>query len=186
LKKLKGLDEKLGKIDYDEYEKARQTAIEKVESFPYVPDDYLYTMRNLSSDFNGAIYGLDPSVITLESGFSLLVLQYLEYQTMFDMYKAVPSDRRYEYREQNPEVDANLFFWGYLTTLQSDTALNLVEQMIEQYGVPEEALPNLEKVRGEVEKPKERIIPPGGWQEPEQPYTEPMTPERELLLDLFK
>lgn len=156
LSKLKGIQDNLGKVDEEALERAKQNAWDKGEAFTYLPSDYIYTTSNLGSDFNSAIYGLDPTVITQETGFSPLLLDYLEYQALFDDYKAVPAGKRYEFREQNPITDANLFFWGYATTLQSETARSLVEQMMGKYNIPIEAIPALvglkEKTEGRARK----------------------------------
>jgi len=145
LKKLQGIEANLGQIDNEELDKSRQRAAETGIPFEYVPEDFTYMVSNLGSDINSAISGLDPSEITMENGFNQLVLDYMEYQEMFETYKAVPTDKRYDYRAQNPETDANLFFWGYVTTLQSDTARQLVTQMINRYGIPDNAIKGYEK-----------------------------------------
>ena len=82
----------------------------------------------------------------MENGFDQLALDYMEYQEMFKTYQTIPSDKRYEYREQNPETDANLFFWGYVTTLQSAKARLLVKQMIDRYHIPVSAIKGYDKV----------------------------------------
>ena len=138
---MSGITDNLGQIDTAEFENARQKAEEagRLEewSAKYTEEDYLYTTNNLGTDIGRAINNLDPSEITIENGFSELVLEYMEYQTLYEEYKWVPAgDPRYEYRENNPETDAQLFFWGYVTTLQSDTAKGLVTQMINRYGIP--------------------------------------------------
>lgn len=163
---IKGLRDKLGKIDEDAIERDKQKAFKAGEAFKYLPSDYIYTTGNLGSDFNRAIYGLDPTVITLESGFSPLLLDYLEYQQMFDEYKDAPTDKRYEFREKNPITDANLFFWGYVTTLQSDAARILVIQMMRKYNIPPEAIRRYENEFGG--KPAK----PGG-RKPSPPATRP-------------
>lgn len=111
-------------------------------------DGDIYTTSQLGSDVDSAIYGLDPSEIITENGFSDLVLQRLEYQAMREIYFDVNADKRYDYREANPEVDANLFFWSYVTTLQSDTAKQLVQQMIRQFGIPASSIRGYENVFG--------------------------------------
>ena len=156
LLKLKGLKDNLGKVNEETMEKARQKALEEGKAFQYLPSDYIYTTSNLGSDFNRAVYGLDPTIIILENGFSPLLLDYLEYQELFDDYKDVPANKRYEFREGNPITDANLFFWGYVTTLQSPTAYNLVMQMMKKYNIPNNAIPALEKTEARVARPPTR------------------------------
>ena len=146
LKKLKGITEGLGQIDEEALNKARQRAAEANMPFEYEPEDYIYRTNNMGSDINSAIYGLDPSEITLENGFSPLVLDYMEYQEWFKKYQVVPADKRYDYRAENPELDAYLFFWGYVTTIQSDTARQLIEQMIGKYNIPPRAIRGYEKL----------------------------------------
>lgn len=176
LKGLEGIRERLGQIDTEEFEKARQKAEEagRLEEWSarYTEEDYLYTTSNLGSDINSAIYGLDPSEITAENGFSDLVLEYMEYQALFEEYKWSPPDKRYEYREENPEVDANLFFWSYVVTLQSDTAKGLVEQMISRFGVP----PTSIRGYGKVFEAEEGGIPVWGEGETQEPTIPTETP----------
>ena len=148
LKRLTGITEGLGQIDEEALEKARQRAAEVGMPFEYQPEDYIRRTSNMGSDINSAIYGLDPSEIMLENGFSPLVLEYMEYQELFKKYQVVPADKRYDYRARNPELDAYLFFWGYVTTIQSDTARQLVEQMIDRYGIPPEAIRGYDNLYG--------------------------------------
>jgi len=135
LKKLEGTEDMLGGIDTEAFEKAKGKAEEEGRLFVYTEADFIYTTSNLGSDINRAIYGLDPSEVTFENGFSELVLDYMEYQALHDIYKTIPPDKRYDYRERNPETDAALFFWGYVTTLQSPTAERLVLQMMTRYNI---------------------------------------------------
>ena len=95
----------------------------------------------MGTDIGRAINKVDPSEVTIENGFSELVLEYVEYQTLYEEYKWVPTgDPRFDYRKANPETDAQLFFWSYVTTLQSDTARGLVTQMMNRYGIPTSAI----------------------------------------------
>ena len=161
--KLKGVQEKLGKIDEEAVAKDTEERDERlkellgkdeaeltleerrdlarIKAFRYDPSDYIFTTSNLGSDFNSAIKALDPTVITLENGFSPLLLDYLEYQEMFSAYQSVPADKRSDIREINPILDANLFLWGYTTALKSDTAEVLVKQMMERYKIPKLSIP---------------------------------------------
>jgi len=148
LKKLKGTQDLLGQVDSEEYDKARQKAEEDNKPFEYTEDDFIYRTNDLGSDISSAVYGLDPSEVIAENGFSDLVLQYLEYQAMKEDYFNVPADKRYDYREKNPEIDANLFFWSYVTTLQSDKAEQIVSSMVREFGVPPSSIKGYEKVFG--------------------------------------
>jgi hypothetical protein len=55
------------------------------------------------------------------------------------------SSVKYKYREDNPEIDAALNFWGYVTTLRSDEARRQLEKMADKYGIPYDAFPALAK-----------------------------------------
>jgi len=127
LKKLQGVEDNLGQTD---------------------EEGELYTTGNLGSDINSAIYGLDPSEIITENGFSDLALQYLEYQEMKDAYFEIDADKRYDYREAHPETDANLFFWSYVTTLQSEKAKQIVQSMVREFGISPKAIKGYEKIFG--------------------------------------
>ncbi len=148
LRELSGMETNLGQIDEEALDKAKQKSFEAGKAFSYNPKDFIYTTSSLGSDINSALYGIDPSEIIIENGFSQLTLAYLEYQAMFDDYKDSPADKRYEYREKNPVTDANLFFWGYVTTLQSETARSLVRQMMGIYNIPPEAIRGYESEFG--------------------------------------
>jgi hypothetical protein len=127
LKKLEGTEENLGKPD---------------------EEGEIYTTSNLGSDIDSAVRSLDPSELITENGFSDLVLARIDYQVMRDAYFEIDADKRYDYREENPEVDANLFFWSYVTTLQSDTAKRIVLAMIDDFNVPPSAIRGYENVFG--------------------------------------
>ena len=135
----------LGHIDVDEYENSRAKAEEAGRgdewAEKYDREDFIYTTSNLDTDIYSATRSLDPSEVIYENGFSKLVLEYFEYQALREEYDWVPAgDDRYDFRAKNPETDAQLFFWGAVTTLQSDTARNIVQQMIREYGVPTSAI----------------------------------------------
>ena len=129
-----------------------ESALKKLEGTGILgqPDEEgeVYTTSRLGSDIDSAIYGLDPSEIIIENGFSPLVLERLEYQELRENYFEIEADKRYDYREKNPEVDANLFFWSYVVTLQSDEAKQIVQSMINYYNVPTSAIRGYEKVSG--------------------------------------
>jgi len=179
LKDLQGTKEKLGQIDFDEFNNSRQKAIDagrgKEWDAKYSQEDFLYTTSNLGTDIYRATNGLDPSEIIKENGFSDLVLDYFDYQAMLEEYKWVPAgDKRYEYRADNPEVDAHLFFWSSVTTLQSDTAKQIVQDMISYLGVPASAIRGYDSEFGagtttgpqqwwEGEKPTEQTGPTEWW-----------------------
>jgi len=148
LKKLQGTEDILGQVDTEAFDKAKQKAEEDNKPFEYTEDDFIYRTNDLGSDISSAVYGLDPSEIIAENGFSSLVLQYLEYQELKDDYFDVPADKRYDYREKNPETDANLFFWSYVVTLQSEEAKQIVSQMISRFGVPSSSIRGYDQAFG--------------------------------------
>lgn len=128
-------------------------------------DGDIYTTSQLGSDIDSAVYGLDPSELITENGFSSLVLARADYQVMREAYFDVNADKRYDYREENPEVDANLFFWSYVVTLQSDKAEQIVQNMIRQFNIPPSSIRGYEKVFGA----EEGGIPVWGEEETQEP-----------------
>jgi len=136
-------------------------------------DGYTYEMSDLAPDIWATIRDIPPERITAVNGFPPIVLSYQQYQVMFETYMEQPTPR-WDYRDENPTVDANLFFWGYVTTLQSVEAEQIVRQMMGQYNIPESALPALEKIKSPSQtgrvimpptKPKPTPSPTtsGGW-----------------------
>jgi len=141
LKKLEGLEDNLGAVN-DEGD--------------------VYTTSQLGSDIDSAVYSLDPTELITENGFSDLVLARADYQEMRTAYFEVNADKRYDYRKDNPETDAALFLWSYVTTLQSDTAKQLVVSMIKQFNIPPESIRGYEKAFAPQETPQQ----PGGGKYP--------------------
>jgi len=111
----------------------------------------VYTTGNLGSDIDSAVRNVDPSELIAENGFSELVLERLEYDALKEAYFEIDADKRYDYRKDNPETDAALFFWGYVTTLQSDEAKQLVLQMIQRFNIPTSAIRGYENAFVEKE-----------------------------------
>ena len=125
-------------------------------------EEELYTTSKLGSDIDSAVYSLDPSEIITENGFTPLVLERMEYQGIKDRYFEVNADNRYDYRANNPNVDAQLFFWSYVVTLQSDEAKQIVLSMIDYFGVPPTSIRGYEKV---FMQPPTEGTPPSGTTE---------------------
>lgn len=71
----------------------------------------------------------------------------------FDTYYDVPADKRYDYRRNNPEVDAKLVFWGKVQTFQSPQAERLVKQWMRKYDIDESAIPIYNKETKETTQP---------------------------------
>jgi len=65
-------------------------------------------------------------------------------------YKELDEELRFEYRRNNPEVDALMFLWGEVSTLKSPAALIKLEELMEAYSIPDDAIPSLANINGEV------------------------------------
>ncbi len=89
------------------------------------------------SDFAGDI---GKRGYTQGMGGSSLVNFHFQSKKALESYNKLSTDKRVEYREKNPNVDATLFFWGKVTTLKSDKAKELVKSWLAQYELPESAL----------------------------------------------
>jgi hypothetical protein len=130
LKSLQGIEDNLGQAD---------------------EEGEIYTTSKLGSDIDSAVRNLDPTEVITENGFSDLVLARLDYQVIRDKYFEIDADKRYDYRAENPNVDANLFFWSYVVTLQSNEAKRIVQAMISDFNIPTSAIRGYDNVFGQAE-----------------------------------
>jgi hypothetical protein len=117
--------------------------------------DDLYTV----TDFGGDIGRLGYT----EGNYGSPLTQfYFKSKTKMDAYYKTSEDKRYDYRETHPEVDAMLFFWGRVTTLQSGEARSIVQRHLEEFGLTEDDLrtPLREAFRASTSaKPKPKTAP---------------------------
>ncbi len=60
-------------------------------------------------------------------------------------YNSIPTNQRDMYRQENPTLDAMLFFWGKTDAVETGQAMQIVRQMMADYGVPASAIPGLNK-----------------------------------------
>ncbi len=61
----------------------------------------------------------------------------------------IPTEDRDQFLEDNPAVDAAMFFWGWRNraSLHSQEAVNLVAELMDQFDVPEQSLETFERER---------------------------------------
>ncbi len=64
---------------------------------------------------------------------------------LFKIYANTVPDKREALRHKNPELDAMLFFWGRVEAVKTAEAMRIVRQMMADYGIPESAIPGLNK-----------------------------------------
>jgi len=139
-------------------------------------EEYTYEMSDYASDIRGAIRDIPPERITKENGFSDMVLVYKEAEALWDThYYSLPASQRQAWlQQQTPEsiwTGAYLALWGKLKVTGwvsgNSQTIALIRQLVEEYGIPPEAIPSL----GELEEREA---------EPEvPPVTPPTVPPRE-------
>lgn len=82
--------------------------------------------------------GLPKYIITAEGSPFPPLAQFRVYSGMlWEDYYNIPSEDRLQYRKDNPEVEAVLYFWYKISTLRSEAAKSLVQGLFEYYGVME-------------------------------------------------
>jgi len=150
-------------------------------------DGYVYTMSDFGASIRNATQSLNyPKDITTKNGFSDIVLMYKNAEVMWNMYYySLPSSERIAFRERefdiSAQTEAYLFLWGKLSVLRNDASLAMVEALIKQYGIPEGAVVDLDKVRGKTAPAKPKTKTPTTPQ-----YSAPPPEGLKELLDLFK
>ena len=125
--------------------------------YTYPEEEYVYTTTDLASAIGRATLRLEDKDITEENEFSALTLFYKKAETLWGhYYYSLPASERPDFRE-SPEgayVEACLFFWGKLSVLRNDESLAVVQKFMEEYNIPDNAIPSLAK---ETEKKPEEI-----------------------------
>jgi len=115
-----------------------------------------YTLSHFKSDVN-AISNRIGAYRQNELNSSTLATKCLNDEKLWDEYTSIGKDEngqqigvytdwlddKLAYRKNNPEVDASLFFWGEVETLQSYEAYNWVQEWLSVYAIADEALPKL-------------------------------------------
>ena len=107
-------------------------------------DGYTYTTQDLASELKNILRDIPEEYIAEEKGIPSIAMFYYDCwlrgedakDSLTYEYFQTPSGQRYDYREANPTVDAALFFWSHVTTLQSTDSKGYVNQLIEKYGIP--------------------------------------------------
>lgn len=109
----------------------------------------IYTIQNLRR----LITTLESKVgrSRVEGDATVLAKMFLEAREDWEEYYETPSGQeRLDYRMDNPEVEASLFFWGEISTLRNPESLAIIDAWMSMYGLPEEALPALANINAEV------------------------------------
>lgn len=131
--------EKLGKEDAE----VRQRALDKAETTndiaKIMENDYIHTTQDLGNDIRYATRGLSKEELTQEDVMPL-VKAYWDAQEGLDSYYDQLADDRYDFRRDNPQIDADLIIWKGLETFQSREAENIVNSFIATHNIPREAI----------------------------------------------
>jgi hypothetical protein len=118
----------MGITTYPDTLSVKQTQIGQVGE-----DGEPYTLNKFGSDVGRYGYSLGDNAPPL-------MRFYFESIDRIEPYFKVPADGKFEYRKNNPQVDAQLFFWGRVNNVQTPEASALVSQWLKDYGLPDSAL----------------------------------------------
>ncbi len=135
---------KLGQPDVETLKKkVEQATTPEMKAYIQEKGD-IYSTSDIGSD----IHQLTKDMVLDEMSpdkFPSIVYGYKRAELSFKRYEGIPPDRREDFRRENPTIDAQLFFWGKVTTTQTREARSIVEDMVRQYGIPENAVPGMRK-----------------------------------------
>ncbi len=105
----------------------------------------IFTTSDLGMAIDDATYYLVPADMPADKYPAIARARVKATPLMKKFYDDIPPDKREAYRAKNPELDAMLFFWGKVEETKTGQAMNIVRQMMSDYGVPASAIPGLAK-----------------------------------------
>ena len=99
-----------------------------------------------------------------------LAIEYLEAKDSFVQYEAIEQGKaRMEFREQFPDIEAQLYLWGQITAFQNPESATILLDLMDKYDIPPQA------IRAFKDKPEKYDELLGVTSE--EPTPEPTTPE---------
>ena len=101
------------------------------------------TTQDLASDIRHATSEFDLDEITEENGFPPIVFEYFEDEPLIEDYFDLMADDRWDYREDNPEVEAALVKWRGYKKISTALCEALVNEFVKKYDIPRNAIPAL-------------------------------------------
>jgi len=101
--------------------------------------DY-YTTSNFASDVN-KLEGIVGRT-KIEKDGNALAVEYLRAKDLFVQYESLTkADARNLYRQQFPDIEAQLFLWGKISTLKNPKSAEILLDLMDKYNIPPEAVP---------------------------------------------
>lgn len=102
-------------------------------------DKKYYTTNNYASEVNSLVRIAGRTKI--ETADVPLAVEYLQAADQWVGYYDLPSgEPRRTYRERYPEIEAQLFFWGKLTTVRSIESAQIVYDLMQTYNIRSESI----------------------------------------------
>lgn len=108
-------------------------------------DGRFYTLTQLASALRVVEKTWPKDMLTEEFGLSELAEFYFECESLWEEYDALPSQPtsvRADFRDNHPEVDAAMFFWGYrISQLRTEEAGEIFLEMTQIYDITHQMHP---------------------------------------------
>ena len=151
----------------DDYEEVVQLLVDAEEQLGKRDEKgYLHTLRDYATVVNKVESRFPSEMIREDLGFPELAAFYQDTEDIWrpyylledDPYGRVPINTlKLNYRRENPQIEALLFFWGKVKRLHSTEAAAIVVALVGEFDLSKEALPMSEETPVEWEA-KRRML----------------------------
>jgi len=135
---------------------------------------HLWTLQDFGADVDNVTRLLPMDMIDERYGFSPLAMARVRAREAWKEYDALgdyPSNASVLYRQEHPDVDAWLFFWGRVSNLQSEQAIIYVMSLCSYYGITQEMqgtlIDEVSQYREERRQWEQQLYEYNLWQTPE-------------------
>ena len=105
------------------------------------PDEEVkyFTTSNFASEVNELVRIMGRT--KLEKDGHSLAIEYLRARDQWDAYYDLPEGGRRLYRQQFPELEAQLYLWGRIASFQNPKSAGILLGLMDKYNIPPEAVP---------------------------------------------
>jgi len=103
-----------------------------------IEEDKLFTTNKFTSEVNRLVDLVGRGKVERDG--MPLAIEYLRASDQWQGYFDLDAEARPDFRKRFPEIEAQLFFWGKLTTVKSPESAKMVIDLMEKYGIPPEGI----------------------------------------------